>query len=128
MRISTPYLADGVEALALAELVFDLAGTLLGLLQTAQGIGVVPVAEVDVAQVDVGTVQILQELVLPIQTRQRDTNSLHGKILGKVLSTTVQGCHGLNLTLGPSSKCIRPSYIFIECGIVLRCTSCSACY
>lgn len=51
MRISTPYLADGVEALALAELVFDLAGTLLGLLETAQGIGVVPVAEVDVAQV-----------------------------------------------------------------------------
>lgn len=60
-----------MEALALAELVFHLPGTLFGLLEAAHGVRLLVVTEVDVAQVEVGTVEILQQLTLP---RQRETN------------------------------------------------------
>lgn len=48
-----------MEALALTELVFHFAGTFFRLLKTAHGARVLPVAEVNAAQVEVGTIQIL---------------------------------------------------------------------
>lgn len=59
------YLANAMEALALAELVLHLPCTLFGLLQAAHGAGLLTVPEVDVAQVKVCTVEILQQLTLP---------------------------------------------------------------
>lgn len=59
------HLADAMEALALAQLVLRLPGTFFGLLQTAHGVGLLTVPEVDVAQVKVCTVEILQQLTLP---------------------------------------------------------------
>lgn len=59
------YLANAMEALALAELVLHLPRTLFGLLQAAHGAGLLTVPEVDVAQVKVCTVEILQQLTLP---------------------------------------------------------------
>lgn len=53
------YLADAMEALTLAELVLHLPRTLFGLLQTAHGIGLLTVPEVDVAQIKVCTEEIL---------------------------------------------------------------------
>ena len=54
------YLANPVEAVALTELIFNLLCTPLGLFQTAHGIGMLPVTEIDDTQVEVGAVQILQ--------------------------------------------------------------------
>lgn len=59
------YLADAMEALTLAELVLHLPRTLFGLLQTAHGIGLLTVPEVDVAQIKICTEEILQQLTLP---------------------------------------------------------------
>lgn len=53
------YLPDAVKALTLAELVFRLPGALFGLLQAAHRVGLLAVAEEDVAQVEVGTVKVL---------------------------------------------------------------------
>jgi len=66
-RRPEPDLADAVEAFALAELVLGLLGALLGLLQAAHGVGVLAVLEADVAQVVVGPVHVLPQLVLPLQ-------------------------------------------------------------
>lgn len=68
------YLADAVKALALAELVLDLPGTLFGLLEGAQSIGLFPVSEVDVAQVEVCPVEILQQLTLPLERKNRQAD------------------------------------------------------
>lgn len=59
------YLANAMEALALAELVLHLPRTLFGLLHAAHGVGLLTVPEVDVAQVKVCTVEILQQGTLP---------------------------------------------------------------
>lgn len=59
------HLANAMEALALAELVLQLPGTLLGLLQAAHRLGLLTVPEVDVAQLKVGAVEILQQPALP---------------------------------------------------------------
>lgn len=61
------YLANAVKALALAELLFDLPRALFGLFKAAHSIRLLTVTEVDVAQVKVGTVQILQQLTLPLK-------------------------------------------------------------
>lgn len=61
------YLANAVKALALAELLFDLPRTLFGLFKAAHSIRLLTVTEVDVAQVKVGTVEILQQLTLPLK-------------------------------------------------------------
>lgn len=61
------YLANAVKALALAELLFDLSRALFGLFKAAHSIRLLTVTEVDVAQVKVGTVEILQQLTLPLK-------------------------------------------------------------
>lgn len=60
------YLANAVKALALAEFIFDLPRTLFGLFEGAHSIGLLTVTEGDVAQVKVCTVEILQQLTLPL--------------------------------------------------------------
>lgn len=67
------YLANAVETLALAELVFNLPRTLFGLFKAAHGIGLLLVAEVDVAQVKVCTIEILQQLTLPLPDKNAET-------------------------------------------------------
>lgn len=64
------YLPDAVKALALAELVFGLPGALLCLLQAAHRVGLLAVAEVDVAQVEVGAVKVLQQLPFSLKGRE----------------------------------------------------------
>lgn len=59
------HLADGVEALTLAKLVIHLARTLLALLEAPHCKRVLSISEVNAAQVEVGTVEILQQIVLP---------------------------------------------------------------
>lgn len=66
-----PYLPDAVKALALAELVFRLPGALFGLLEAAHRVGLLAVAEEDVAQVEVGAVKVLQQL--PFSLRERES-------------------------------------------------------
>jgi len=61
------YLADAVEALALTELVLDLPCTLFGLFQAAHSVRLLTVTEVNVAQVKICTVEILQQITLPLQ-------------------------------------------------------------
>lgn len=63
------YLANAMEALALPKLVLHLPRTLFGLFQAAHGIGLLTVPEVNVAQVEVCTVEILQQLTLPFRGR-----------------------------------------------------------
>lgn len=70
MQETPLYLPDAVEALALAELVFGLPRALFGLLEAAHGVGLVAVAEEDVAQVVVGAVKVLQQLPFPLTERQ----------------------------------------------------------
>lgn len=67
------YLANAVKALALAELVFDLPRTLFGLFKAAHSVGLLTVTEVDVAQVKVCTVEILQQLTLPLQDKNGES-------------------------------------------------------
>ena len=55
-----------MAAFALAELVLHLAGALPGLLQAAHRPRVLAPPEADVAQVEVGPIHVLQELVLPV--------------------------------------------------------------
>lgn len=71
------YLANVVKALALLELVFHLPRALLGLLEAAHRAGLLPVAEVDVAQVEVGAVEVLQQLPPPFERRQTRNESRH---------------------------------------------------
>lgn len=59
-----------MKALTLAELVFRLPGALFGLLQAAHRVGLLPVAEEDVAQVEVGTVKVLEQLPFPLTERK----------------------------------------------------------
>ena len=66
MVFLTPDLANRVAAFALAELVLHLAGALPGLLQAAHRPRVLAPPEADVAEVEVGPVHVLQELVLPV--------------------------------------------------------------
>ena len=72
-RISL-YLADAVKALALTKLVLDLPGALFGLFKAAHRIRVLTVTKVNVAQVEVGTVEILQQLTPPVQDEKGDSN------------------------------------------------------
>ena len=67
------YLANAVKALALTELVFDLPRTLFGLFKAAHGIRQLTMTEVDVAQVKVCTVEILQQLTLPLQDKNGES-------------------------------------------------------
>lgn len=60
------YLADAVKALALTELIFDLPRALFGLFEAAHSVGLLTITEADVSQVKVGTVEILQQLTLPL--------------------------------------------------------------
>lgn len=62
-----------MEALALTELVFDLPGALFGLFEAAHCIRLLTVTEVDVAQVKVCTVEILQQLTLPLQGKNGES-------------------------------------------------------
>lgn len=55
----TAHLADGVEALTLAKLVSHLACTLLALLKTAHCKRMLSISEVNAAQIEVSTVEIL---------------------------------------------------------------------
>lgn len=55
----TVHLANGVEALALAELVVHLACTLLALFKATHCKRVLSISEVNTAQIEVGTVEIL---------------------------------------------------------------------
>lgn len=61
------YLANAMEALALTKLVFHLPRTLFGLLQAAHSIGLLTVSEVDVAKIVVCTIEIFQQLALPLE-------------------------------------------------------------
>lgn len=67
------YLANAVETLALAELVFNLPRTLFGLLKAAHSIRLLLVTEADVAQVKVCTIEILQQLTLPLADKNVET-------------------------------------------------------
>lgn len=60
-----------MKALALLELVFHLPRALFGLLEAAHRVGLLPVAEVDVAQVEVGAVKVLQQLAFPLSAKRR---------------------------------------------------------
>lgn len=60
-----------MKALALLELVFHLPRALFGLLEAAHRVGLLPVAEVDVAQVVVGAVKVLQQLPFPLSAKRR---------------------------------------------------------
>jgi len=59
-----------VETLALTELVLHLPGALFGLLQAADRVRVLTVAEVDVSQVKVCAVEIFQQLALPVKNKK----------------------------------------------------------
>lgn len=61
----TAHLANGVEALTLAELITHLACTLLALLKAAHSKRVLSIPKVNATQIEVGTIQILQQVVLP---------------------------------------------------------------
>lgn len=65
------HLPNAVKALALTELVLCLPCALFGLLEAAHRVGLLPVAEVDVAQVVVGAVEVLQQL--PFSWRAQKT-------------------------------------------------------
>lgn len=69
--MTTPYLANAMEALALAKLVLHLPGALFGLFQAAHGIGLLTVPEVDVAQVKVCAVEVLQQRALPLEGMEK---------------------------------------------------------
>lgn len=58
-----------MEALALTKFVFHLPGALFGLLEAADRVRVLTIAEVDVAQVNFGAVEILQQLALPLHEK-----------------------------------------------------------
>lgn len=64
------YLANAMEALALPKLVLHLPRALFGLFQAAHGIGLLTVPEEDVAQVEICTEEILQQLTLPLEGRE----------------------------------------------------------
>ncbi len=72
------HLADTMEALALTELVLHFAGAFFRLLETAHGARVLPVAEVNAAQVEVGTIQIFQKVVFPGGTEVRYPQNCFG--------------------------------------------------
>lgn len=67
----TAHLANGVEALTLAKLVTHLACTLLALLKAAHCKRVLSISEMNAAQIEVGTVEILQQIVLPETGRKK---------------------------------------------------------
>lgn len=69
-------LANAVEALALAELLLDLPRALFGLFEAAHGIRLLSISEVDISQVKVRTIEILQQLTLPIKGREREIQSV----------------------------------------------------
>lgn len=62
---STAHLANSIEALTLTELVTHLACTLLALLKAAHCKRVLYVSEVNAAQIEVGTIKVLQQIVFP---------------------------------------------------------------
>lgn len=78
------YFADAVKTLALTELLFDLSGALFGLFQAAHSIGVLTVTEVDVAQVEVSTIEILQQLALSLHKGKQNVCYSKHKVLNKV--------------------------------------------
>lgn len=71
----TSYLADAVKTLAFAELIFDLSCTLFSLFKAAHGIRLLIITKVDVSQVKVCTVEILQQLTLPLQDQNGGKHS-----------------------------------------------------
>lgn len=66
-----------MKALALTELVFDLSRTLFGLFKAAHSIRLLTITEVDVAQVKICTVEILQQLTLPLQNKNGECRQLN---------------------------------------------------
>lgn len=62
-----------MKALALAELFFDPPRTLFGLFKAAYRIRLLTITEVDVAQVEVCTVEILQKLTLPLEHKNGES-------------------------------------------------------
>lgn len=73
-----------MKALALAELFFDLPRTLFSLFKAADRIRLLTVTEVDVAQVEVCTVEILQQLTLPLEHKKRERR-INNNFLGLFL-------------------------------------------
>lgn len=63
-RLPPAHLANDVEALTLTKLVTHPAGTLFTLLKAAHCKRVLSISEVNAAQIEVGTVEILQQIVL----------------------------------------------------------------
>lgn len=66
-KVFFPNLSNAVKALALAELVFYLPGTLFSLLKAAHRIGLLTMPEVDVAKVEVCAVEVLQQLTFSLR-------------------------------------------------------------